>query len=315
MRKMKIKMMIGGIGSFIRGGNQYSEIRTGGSDSARYCYSVWLRHLVIAKNNGLNPYPRVIAELGPGDSIGVGLAALISGCEHYYALDIVEHANIARNIKIFDELVMLFKERSAIPGEDEFPKLKPYLDRYDFPADILNDDRLVQALDASRIANIRSAVTDPDIYRGIVSYAAPWYDTDIIEEETVDMIFSQAVLEHVDDLHGIYRSMRSWLKPKGYMSHQIDFKCHGTAEEWNGHWVYSDLVWKVIKGKRPYLLNREPHSAHIALLDKEGFEIVYDGRMTSESHITASDLASRFRNISFKDLTTSNAFIQAVKPH
>ena len=31
----------------------------------------------MAKANGLNPYPEVVAELGPGDSLGTGLAALI----------------------------------------------------------------------------------------------------------------------------------------------------------------------------------------------------------------------------------------------
>ncbi|RJP62040.1 MAG: hypothetical protein C4541_00460 [Candidatus Auribacter fodinae] len=57
------------------------------------------------------------------------------------------------------------------------------------------------------------------------------------------MIFSQAVLEHIDNLPEAYESMRLWLKPDGFMSHQIDFKCHGTAEEWNRHWAYSQSEW------------------------------------------------------------------------
>src|SRR5689334_3926898 len=52
---------------------------TGGSSSARYCYSVWLRHLSMAARLGLNTDPKDVAELGPGHSIGVGLAALLSG--------------------------------------------------------------------------------------------------------------------------------------------------------------------------------------------------------------------------------------------
>ena len=54
---------------------------TGGSISASYCYSVWLRHLVTTAGCGLNCNPRTVAELGPGDSLGVGLAALLSGAE------------------------------------------------------------------------------------------------------------------------------------------------------------------------------------------------------------------------------------------
>ena len=107
--------------------------------------------------------------------------------------------------------------------------------------------------------------------------------------------------------------MQQWLKPKGFISHQIDFKCHETADEWNGHWTYSNLMWKLIRGKRPYLLNREPHSTHIELLKKENFKILCDIKIKSRSNINRDNLARRFRSISDDDITTSGAFIQAVK--
>jgi hypothetical protein len=72
---------------------------TGGTNSGRYCYSVWLRHLAHAANNGLQTCPRVVAELGPGDSLGTGIAALLSGAEQYVALDVVPHANVERNLR------------------------------------------------------------------------------------------------------------------------------------------------------------------------------------------------------------------------
>ncbi len=62
---------------------------TGGSDSARYCYSVWLRHLALLVQHGFTVKGAQIGELGPGDSIGIGLAALISGGARYVGLDIV----------------------------------------------------------------------------------------------------------------------------------------------------------------------------------------------------------------------------------
>ena len=64
-----------------------------GTVSARYCYTVWLRHLSIVQGTGLSTTPKVVAELGPGHSIGIGLAALISGAEQYYGLDAVQYAN------------------------------------------------------------------------------------------------------------------------------------------------------------------------------------------------------------------------------
>mgnify|MGYP006309256093 CR=1 FL=1 len=54
------------------------------SINARYCYSVWLRHLVLANQNTQFNIPKIVAEIGPGASLGVGLAALISGVEKLY---------------------------------------------------------------------------------------------------------------------------------------------------------------------------------------------------------------------------------------
>ena len=57
----------------------------GATPSARYCYAVWLRHLIHVRRCGLRGIPETVAELGPGGSIGCGLAALLSGCARYYA--------------------------------------------------------------------------------------------------------------------------------------------------------------------------------------------------------------------------------------
>lgn len=309
---MKYRQLLRGIATYLPGAGRRRP-GTGGTDSARYCYSVWLRHLVMAQANGLDPFPRVVAELGPGDSLGIGYSALISGCDRYYALDIVPYANVERNLSIFDQLVELFRERAPIPGNDEFPNVKPHLDHYGFPEAVLDENRLRFALDSARIAGIRDALRDPRRRDAPAQYRVPWLDAKVLESGVLDMVFSQAALEHVDDLPQAYHAMRLWLKPGGAMSHQIDFKCHRTATEWNGHWAYSDLAWRLIKGRRPYLLNREPHSTHVALLREEGFALVCDRRIETISTLTRDDLAPRFRSIADEDLVTSGAFIQAVR--
>ncbi len=307
-----LKQVLFGIATNIPGVYDYFS-GTGGTDSARYCYSVWLRHLVMAEKKGLNTYPKVVAELGPGDSLGIGLAALISGCDKYYAFDVVKHANVERNLRVFDELVTLFQNREQIPGENEFPKVKPYLDDYRFPETILYEKRLKSALESSRLTKIRDSIANLQHNNTSIKYVVPWYDPNVIEKESVEMIYSQAVLEHVDDLTNTYKAMHSWLKPNGYISHTIDFKSHGTASEWNGHWTYSDFMWKIIRGKRPYLLNREPHSTHIEILDKEGFEILADVIVETKSNLKKENLNPKFKDISDDDLITSGAFIQAIK--
>src|SRR5262245_9785357 len=81
---------------------------TGGSDSPRYCYSVWLRHLVTLHLYGFKINGAQIGELGPGDSIGTGLAALLSGATRYVALDIVPFSAKADLERILDKLVQLY---------------------------------------------------------------------------------------------------------------------------------------------------------------------------------------------------------------
>lgn len=310
---MKFKHLIYGIATFFPGFHKPLAKGTGGTDSARYCYTVWMRHLVMARKNGLNTWPKIVAELGPGDSIGTGLAALISGCDHYYAFDVVEYANTERNITIFDELVHLFKNKSPIPGDEEFPKVKPKLDDYSFPSDIFDHNRLQKALEISRIDNIRKSIKNNRFEASVIQYKVPWNQVSELHTESVDMIFSQAVLEHVDDLENAYRAMFSWLKPSGHISHAIDFKSHGTADEWNGHWTYPDFIWALIRGKRPYLLNRAPFSYHVKQINDAGFMLKSHKKTLSTSNLTLDQLAAKFRSMTDEDLVTSGVFIQAVK--
>jgi len=309
-----IKQMIKGMATFIPGVYPtFSPRRTGGTDSARYCYSVWLRFLVLAHKNNLSTNPKIIAELGPGDSIGIGLAALITGADKYYAFDVVDYANMERNLAVYDDLVRLFKNQEDIPGPDAFPGVIPHLESYAFPRGILTGDRLKIMLDDIRLEVIRQSIVEMNKSDSMIHYKVPWDKSDIIEKDSIDMIFSQAVLEHVNDPLYTYQKMYIWLKPGGYMSHSIDFRSHGYADDWNGHWKYSDFTWKLIKGKRPYLLNRLPHSQHIKFLNEVGFIVKCDLINRLPSRINSSELAPRFSYIDDNDLIASTAFIQAVK--
>ena len=311
--KIKFKAILAGMATYVPG---YNYMRaTGGTDSARYCYSVWLRHLLhghqFLRHGGM---PGVVAELGPGDSIGIGLAALLSGVEKYFALDIVSYSDLQSNLEIFDELVLLFSHRAAIPADDEFPLINPKLESYEFPHHLLSDEALNIALDPERVADIRSSIRQVDDEHSRIRYMAPWTDPAVIQKHSVDMIYSQAVLEHVEDLPVVYSGMRRWLKPNGVMTHQIDYKCHGRADTWNGHWTFSDPIWKLVVGRRPYLLNRMPHSEHMRLMQENGFDIVAEKPIRSASELRKQQLATRFRTLSDQDLTTSGAFVVATAP-
>lgn len=75
-----------------------------------------------------------MAELGPGSSQGVGLAALIAGAERYFALDLIDFSDVEQNLRVFDELVEMFRQRAAIPSAGVHSLRYPDLEDYSFPA-------------------------------------------------------------------------------------------------------------------------------------------------------------------------------------
>ena len=147
----------------------------------------------------------------------------------------------------------------------------------------------------------------------------PWNDPKVIENDSVDLVFSQAVLEHVEDLEHTYDAMYKWVKKGGCISNQIDFQSHGLSDEWNGHWSFSDLTWKLMKGNRPYLINREPLSKHIEVAQDVGFEIISVipvKTFPSDEYtdtIERNKLAEKFRDMSEEDFTTTSAYVLAKK--
>jgi hypothetical protein len=299
-----------GLASFVPGVRRFMVRGTGGTCSARYCYTVWMRHLVKAEAAGIPILHARVAELGPGDSLGVGLAALLSGASRYVALDAKSHANRAQNLAIFEGLVDLFRRREPIPSSEEFPLVQPHLQNYRFPAQILPEDRLSSMLSGSRIESIRDAIQGRPSTGVGLEYRAPWTDPSVVVSGSVDFLFSQAVLEHVDDLERTYQAMRAWVKPGGFLSHSIDFTSHNITRSWNGHWTLNDRAWRIVRGTRPYFINREPLSRHLALLSKYGFAVVH---LDKQQALLDRELrvAKRFSAMQRDDATTRGAFVQA----
>ncbi len=313
---MKIKDLAKGVLSYIPGAPKFlSRKGTGGTNSAMYCYGVWLKHLTLLWAHGLRSMPKTLAELGPGDSIGTGLAAMLSGVDHYVALDVIPFANTEANLHILDELVALFRRRAGRPQKG-WPDFDPYLDARHFPGHILTEEVLASALSEDRIARIRAAVIHPEAEpSGVrIQYMAPWFDEKIIARESVDVILSHSVLEHVMDIERTYAALDQWLKPGGRMTHQIDFSSHGLSERWNGYRAYSELVWKLILGRRTYLINRQPCSAHVECMEKHRFEILCLMKNSLPDGMARSQLSARWKDISDDDLTCSGAYVQAQKP-
>jgi SAM-dependent methyltransferase len=290
------------------------DARTYGTDNSRYCYSVWLRHLSYAGKMGFNHVDKVVAELGPGESIGIGLAALLTGCKKYHALDVHQYWDTKKNLMIFDKLVDLFKNRTDIPDNHEFPKVYPLLDHYGFPYHILKDDLMKKMLSEDRIAKLRSEIRNMDSMKGDqIEFYVPWETTAKIQHGSLDYIYSQAVLQYVDDLDRTYGRMNNLLKQGGMMSHCIDFSSHGLTKSWNGHWIFSDAEWRFVHGNKKIILNREPKSSHVDINDKQGFEILVMKDTKKQIGYTQKQFHKKYKTLSDQDTQTSVSFILSKK--
>jgi hypothetical protein len=281
--------------------------KSGGSVSARYCYSVYLRHLCLLHSCGLPTRYDSIAELGPGDTIGMSLMGLLLGASRVEALDVVRYAHHTRNAQILADLVELLRERAPIPDEREFPEVYPRLPDYGFPS-FLDDGYRRAAIDPTRIEAIEAALKGEPGEIGI-HYYVPWQECWARASPGVALVVSQAALEHVEDIEAVHRSLAAGLRIGGLVSHVIDFKSHDMTATWDGHLQYGDLTWRLVKGRRPYLLNRRSAADHLRAMEASGFEIVRTWRAIVPPTLARSGLPPRFRDWSDEDRATTTLVV------
>jgi SAM-dependent methyltransferase len=278
-----------------------------GPSTANYAYHVWLRHIIGAARAGLPTRYETVAEMGPGRSLGTGIAALLCGTNRFFAWDIVTYSPIAVSLTMLDDLSTLFRSRAEAPEGD----FSPAMFERRFPGEILPDSDLETWLAPDRLSAIRAALEAPGrSCDGIrVEYGSSLEGLEV----PANLVLSQAVMEHVDDFEAAYDRMFKALAPDGVTSHQIDFKSHGFARAWNGHWTMSDRQWRVIRGRRTYAINRAPLHEHTAAIAAAGFTGLEVERITSASGIPRQDLRPRFAAMPEIDASTSSALVHAAK--
>ena len=305
-----------GIVSYIPFANQiYRRVKGDSCHSCsnpRFCYSLWLRILVTLYNNKLHNQLNNIAEIGNSSSIGVGLVALLTGVKSYSALEVVKYQLTQKSLNMFEDLIRLFRNRENIPDNNEFPRINIQLDSYKFPKRILTEKKLSVLLSENRLNQIRKAILNYE-KNSIINYYVPWeYSLNNIRG-SFDLVFSRAVMEHIADYPATYSKLKTCLKPRGFMLHDIEYHNHGIGTHWNSHWCYSNLLWELIKGKRFFIINRSTHSMHLDTLKNLGFQLLSDQRKINKSSINRNCLAKRFKSISDVDMNSYGGWVLAIK--
>ena len=136
-----------------------------------------------------------------------------------------------------------------------------------------------------------------------------------IPSESVDFIFSQAVLEHVRkaEFSEMMREMRRIIKPDGVCSHSVDLKDHlGGALN---NLRFSEPLWESdFMAKSGFYTNRIRFDDMLNIFSNEGFLVdIISVERWEELPTPRSRMTKKFRNLSDEQLLVSD-FVVVLKP-
>jgi hypothetical protein len=264
-----LKAIIKGVITFIPGVSSLLikwQIKSKHSASnPEFSYAFWLSLLVYFKENGITPNLNQIGEIGTGGLFGIGICALLTGSEKYHALEIEDVYDKENNLKLLDEIVLLFKKKTPI--SDKFKQMNIEIENHEFPEDLIKPFYLKENI----ISDIKNDLLTDCSKSKKIKIIKKW---EIADTLNLNLIFSRAAMEHVENPNDVYKRIAFQLKEKSYMFHDIEFHSHGVTTKCNEHFIIPNLLWKIIYGRRDYYLNRWDLKKHLSAIMENKFNIV-----------------------------------------
>jgi len=182
---------------------------------------------------------KTILELGPGGSIGFGLLALKHGAKKYYAIESISHAFITEK--------QMLGYRKLLENNDVL--INKYFIR-NTDGQYTYDPAFIEFIEVGQDS----------------SYKLP--------DESIDIIYSCAVLEHVHDLGLCLSEMTRVLQKNGIMNHQVDLRDHIFSQQSLWFLSFSDYWFgKLFKNTGEYV-NRKRLSYYEMLIQKNNLQIL-----------------------------------------
>jgi hypothetical protein len=226
------------------------------------------------KNGDIPSLPFVFLELGPGDSLFSGIIAFHKGASSSYLVDHGEW--VSKDIKKY---LLLIKRL--------------------FGEDFLNNNEIRHIEDIKRIFKIHY------LTNGVQSLKE-------IPSETIDLSFSNAVLEHVyaHEVRDLFKELRRISKKKTLSSHFIDFKDHLSYSLNNLR--FSEKYWeKEIIKKSGIYTNRLRFSDMKNTIESSGFTISLIKLENWEKlPLSKSKLDHSLLNYNHEDLLIKEAWVR-----
>jgi len=239
------------------------------SSNAEFAYSLWLSALVFLYENNIKANLSKIGEIGNGGSLGLAFCAILTGSQRYYDLEFYDNINISEQLLLLDEIAQLFQNKTPIR---KFDSINIKIKNYNFPADIVLSEREQLLI----IEQLKTEIKSGFVNSKLISIIDNWESAPSL---ALDFVFSRAVMEHVKNPSEIYASIKKHLKEGSYMFHDIELHSHGISKQIDGHLQIKPFWWRIIIGKRPFLMNRWSFSEHLNEIKKQGFLPVITDRV------------------------------------
>lgn len=159
------------------------------------CFNDYFETLGLPKHEiGSYLSGKHLLEYGPGDVPGVALLMIAHGAERVTCVDRFSLLTLTqKNLEILEELL-------GCLGNDARARAAQCFLQPGRPSSGFNPERIRYLIQPSGLSKL-------------------------IDE--IDLIFSRAALEHVNDLDATFEDMASALKSDGIILHQVDLKSHG----------------------------------------------------------------------------------------
>ena len=264
-----------------------------------YNFGVCRHHISAVRQFGsYAPVGQNIVEIGPGGNLGNAIVLIASGARRVYCIDNYRHLDFqSSRTDFYLQLVeKLIADPEILPVAiseewDTEKALKAIEDAVYFSGGAvqLNTDR--------------------------IQYMAPCDALCIpLEDRSVDMIFSHAVLEHVKHPARVCREFGRVLKPGGYISHVIDLRDHFDPDGLQ-MLRYPTWLWNLMSSNSHGYVNRCRASHFEQFFRESGFKVLQSEatKILKDIHRIPEFLCDEFAELSVEQLQILDLSIVGIR--